>query len=225
VRRSTIGLHVTHSYFKIVLHACFHESVQAVLVLLLIPLIFLITLLTMSSAPQRTCMANLSAGACGAGFPMCKLCWPKSDEAFRESIKAEYNVDQLQPFCTAANCWQVVRMSGEARDAEKCHNCYFNGNLAPDARADARADTHADTRADARSRSPRPPWRPDNVADLVAESRAGIQVFRKTATALQAAADRLEEAVKKVESDRLAGSIRVGLDPSRRVDGSVSSTR
>ena len=157
---------------------------------------------------DRTCMANLSAGACGAGYPICKLCWPKSDEAFQESIKAEYNVDQSQPFCTAAGCWQVVRMSGEARDAGMCHNCFFNVP-APETRADARADTHAETSADARSRSPRPPWRPGNVADLVAESRAGIQVYRNAATALQAAADRLEEAVKKVESDRLAGSIRV----------------
>jgi len=105
------------------------------------------------------------------------------DEAFRESIKAEYNVGQVQPFCTAANCWQVVRMSGEALDAEICHNCFFNVNPAPETRADARADTHADTSADARSRSPRPPWRPDNVADLVAEARAGIQVWRKQATA------------------------------------------
>ena len=77
-------------------------------------------------------------------------------------------------------------------------------NHAPETRADARADTHADTRADARSRSPRPPWRPDNVAELVVEARAGIQVWREQATALQAAADRLEDAVKRVESDRRA---------------------
>ena len=158
----------------------------------------------MSQVPNRTCLANLAAGACGAGYPICKLCWPKGDEAFRESIKAEYNVGQAQPFCTAANCWQVVRMSGEARDAEMCHNCYYNVNQAPETPVESRADTHADTRADARSRSPRPPWRPDNVADLVAEARAGIQVWRKQATALQAAADRLEDAVKRVESDRRA---------------------
>ena len=142
------------------------------------------------------CLAKL-AESCAGGYPICKRCWPLSSEADREAIKAEYNIGKEQPFCTAAACWQVVRLSGETRDNNMCHTCYTcPARSTPD-----------------RSRSPAPiPVRrsapssssTDNVADLVAEVRQGLALWRRQAAALRATADRLEEVVQKIDSERVA---------------------
>ena len=93
----------------------------------------------------------------------------------------------------------------------RSHNCYFNDvdNAAP---APA-ADPSRRARADTRSRSPVliPVRRSapsssstDNVADLVAEVRAGVQLWRRQAAAMRATADRLKEVVMKIDRDRVA---------------------
>ena len=158
-----------------------------------------------SSHRASICLAKLAEGACGGGYPICKRCWPLSSEADREAIKAEYNVGKDQPFCIAAACWQMVRLSGEARDANVCHTCY-NGPAHA-------SDPSRHTRDDTRSRSPVliPVRRSapsssstDNVADLVAEVRQDILLWRRQAAAMRATADRLEEIVLKIDSERVA---------------------
>ena len=156
------------------------------------------------SGRVTVCLAKL-AESCGGGYPICRRCWPLSSEADREAIKAEYNVGKDQPFCIAAACWQMVRLSGEARDNSMCHTCYTGPAHA--------ADPSRHTRDDTRSRSPVliPVRRSapsssstDNVADLVAEVRQGLALWRRQAAALRATADRLEEVVQKIDSERVA---------------------
>ena len=128
-----------------------------------------------------------------------------SSEADREAIKAEYNVGKDQPFCIAGGCWEVVRLSGEARDNNMCHTCYTGPAHA--------ADPSHHTRDDTPSRSPVliPVRRSapsssstDNVADLVAEVRQDFLLWRRQAAAMRATADRLEEVVMKIDRDRVA---------------------
>ena len=143
-----------------------------------------------------TCLAKVAKGPCGKGHPICNRCWPFSSEEDREAIKAEYNCGKEQPFCIAGGCWEVVRLSGEARDNSMCHKCYT-------------AQPHH--RDATRSRSPRRSAQSssstDNVADFVTEVRHNLLLWKRQAAAMQVTADRLEEMMLKIDSERGARSI------------------
>ena len=143
-----------------------------------------------------TCLAKVAEGPCGKGHPICNRCWPFSSEEDREAIKAEYNFGKDQPFCIAGGCWEVVRLSGEARDNSMCHKCYT-------------AQPHH--RDATRSRSPRRSAQSssstDNVADFVTEVRHNLLVWKRQAAAMAVTADRLEEVLLKIDSEREARPI------------------
>ena len=134
------------------------------------------------------CLANRAAGACGHGYPICKICWPKLSVPESEVLKAAYNASAEQPYCSNAECWMILRQSGVAREVGKCHACY--------------SAQPADTRSAARSRSPHVRPGTDAVAELVTEMRRSTSAWRDRANPLIAAADRLEALLSRVDSER-----------------------